>query len=111
MAETNDRASAYHFARQLENQGDCLFILIGVLAGLFARTLYPFSLYFVPNCTPFIYLTSTGQYNDAITFYASSGCYNHSIRLARAYNLDTELMRYVLFKKNCFDCVWCKAGE
>jgi len=57
VAETNDRASAYHFARQLENQG---------------------------------------QYNDAITFYASSGCYNHSIRLARAYNLDTELMRYAL---------------
>ena len=41
-------------------------------------------------------LIYSGQYNDAITFYASSGCYNHSIRLARAYNLDTELMRYVL---------------
>jgi intraflagellar transport protein 140 len=44
VQETGDRASAYHFARQLENQG---------------------------------------QYQDAITFYASSGCYNHSIRLAR----------------------------
>ena len=57
VTETGDRASAYHFARQLENQG---------------------------------------QYQDAITFYAASGCYNHSIRLARAYNLDAELMRYAL---------------
>jgi len=57
VQDTQDRASAYHFARQLENQG---------------------------------------QYQDAITFYASSGCYNHSIRLARAFDLDAELMRYAL---------------
>jgi intraflagellar transport protein 140 len=42
--ETGDRASAYHFARQLEAQG---------------------------------------EFQEAITFYALSGCYNHSIRLAR----------------------------
>ena len=30
----------------------------------------------------------------AINFYADAGCYNHSIRLTRAYNLDTELMRW-----------------
>lgn len=57
VQESGDRASAYHFARQLEGQG---------------------------------------EYQDAIAFYASSGCYNHSIRLARAYNLDSELMRYAL---------------
>ncbi|KAJ1408062.1 hypothetical protein B484DRAFT_403632, partial [Ochromonadaceae sp. CCMP2298] len=57
VTETGDRASAYHFARQLESQG---------------------------------------QYADAITFYATSGCYNHSIRLARAFDLDAELMRYAI---------------
>jgi len=57
VTETGDRASAYHFARHLENQG---------------------------------------EYQDAISFFASSGCYNHCIRLARAYSLDAELMRYAL---------------
>lgn len=55
--ESGDKASAYHFARQLESQG---------------------------------------EYQEAINFYAASGCYNHSIRLARAYNLDAELMRYAV---------------
>lgn len=51
------RAASYHFARQLENQG---------------------------------------QYQDAINYYAQSGCYNHSIRIARAYGLDAELMKFAL---------------
>ena len=33
---------------------------------------------------------------EAINFYADAGCYNHSIRLTRAFNLDTELMRFAL---------------
>ncbi len=53
----NDRAAAYHFARQLENQND---------------------------------------YEQAINYYSVSGCYNHSIRLARAHGLDSELMKYAL---------------
>lgn len=57
ITESNDRASAYHFARQMENQG---------------------------------------EFQEAIRFYALSGCYNHSIRLARAYNLDSELMRFAV---------------
>eukprot|EP01038_Epipyxis_sp_PR26KG_P011964 gene11964-16014_t len=57
IAESNDRAAAYHFARQLENQG---------------------------------------EYQDAINFYSKSGCYNHSIRLAKTYNLDSELMRFAM---------------
>lgn len=57
ITETNDRASAYHFARQLENQG---------------------------------------EFQESINFYAMSGCYNHSIRLAREHNLDSELMRFAL---------------
>jgi intraflagellar transport protein 140 len=57
VSETGDRASAYHFARQLENQGD---------------------------------------FKEAITFYAQSGCYNHSIRLAREHGMDGELMRFAL---------------
>jgi intraflagellar transport protein 140 len=57
ITESGDRASAYHFARQMENQG---------------------------------------EYQEAIRFYALSGCYNHSIRLARAHNLDSELMRFAV---------------
>lgn len=57
MSEAGDKASAYHFARQLE---------------------------------------ARGQFTEAINFYADAGCYNHSIRLTRAFNLDTELMRFAL---------------
>lgn len=57
VADTNDRASAYHFARQLEHQG---------------------------------------EYQEAINFFAISGCFNHSIRLARQFGLDAELMRYAM---------------
>jgi intraflagellar transport protein 140 len=57
IQESGDRASAYHFARQLEAQG---------------------------------------EYQEAINFYADSGCYNHSIRLARGFGLDAELMRFAL---------------
>jgi intraflagellar transport protein 140 len=37
-----------------------------------------------------------GDYQAAIDFYADAGCYNHSIRLARAYGMDSELMRFAL---------------
>ncbi len=57
MSETGDRASSYHFARQLENQG---------------------------------------EFQEAINFYAGAGCYNHSIRLAKAHGMDGELMRFAL---------------
>jgi intraflagellar transport protein 140 len=57
ITESGDRASAYHFARQMESQG---------------------------------------EFQEAIRFYALSGCYNHSIRLARAHNLDSELMRFAV---------------
>jgi intraflagellar transport protein 140 len=57
IQESGDRSAAYHFARQLEIQGD---------------------------------------YHSAINFFADAGCYNHSIRLAKAYGLDAELMRFAL---------------
>lgn len=41
-------------------------------------------------------MESQGEFQEAIRFYALSGCYNHSIRLARAYNLDSELMRFAV---------------
>ena len=55
--EVGDRAGAYHFARQLENQQ---------------------------------------EYQEAINFYSLAGCFNHSIRLAKEYGLDSELMRYAV---------------
>ena len=55
VQETNNRAAAYHVARQLENQGEL---------------------------------------REAINYYASSGCFNHAIRLAKAYGMDVELMRF-----------------
>ncbi len=55
--ESNDRASSYHFARQLEHQS---------------------------------------EFQEAINFYALAGCYHHCIRLAKAHELDGELMRYAL---------------
>lgn len=41
-------------------------------------------------------VTCQGEYQEAITFYAMSGCYNHSIRLAKSFGLDSELMRYAV---------------
>ena len=57
VAEAGDKAASYHFARQLEVQG---------------------------------------EFAQAITYYASAGCYNQAIRLARAHNMDSELMRFAL---------------
>ena len=37
-----------------------------------------------------------GEFQQAITYYASAGCYNQAIRLARAHSLDAELMRFAL---------------
>ena len=39
-------------------------------------------------------LENQGHYREAITHYASSGCYNHAIRLSKAYGMDAELMRF-----------------
>ncbi len=57
VGETQDKAAAYHFARQLELKGEV---------------------------------------SQAIQYYASSGCYNQAIRIARANDLDTDLMRFAL---------------
>ena len=57
VSESGDRAAAYYFAQQMEQQG---------------------------------------QFLDAVNFYADAGCYNHSIRLTRAYNLDAEIMRFAV---------------
>ena len=57
MQESKDQSASYHFARQLEVQGEL---------------------------------------REAINFYASSGCYNHAIRLARSFNLDSEVMKYAM---------------
>lgn len=68
IMEVGDRAGAYHFARQLEHQG---------------------------------------EYHEAINFYAMAGCYNHSIRLAKAYSMDADLMGYALKSGSSslmFDC-------
>jgi intraflagellar transport protein 140 len=55
--DSHDNAAAYHFARQLEIQGEL---------------------------------------QSAIGYYASSGCYNHAIRLGKAYGLDSELMSFAI---------------
>lgn len=57
MQESHDSAATYHFARQLEAQGEL---------------------------------------QSAISYYAASGCYNHAIRLAKAYGLDSELMSFAM---------------
>lgn len=57
VTETNDRAAAYHFARQLE---------------------------------------LANEFQEAINFFALSGCFNHCIRLAKEHGLDAELMRFAL---------------
>lgn len=57
VMESEDKAAAYYFARQLEAKGDL---------------------------------------NQAITYYASSGCYNHAIRLAKVNHMDTDMMRFAL---------------
>jgi len=57
VQDTKDNAATYHFARQLESQG---------------------------------------QLQEAISYYAASGCYNHAIRLAKAYGMDTELMTFAI---------------
>lgn len=41
-------------------------------------------------------LEARGDLQDAIGFYASSGCFNHAIRLAKAYSMDTDLMRFAI---------------
>jgi intraflagellar transport protein 140 len=41
-------------------------------------------------------LEGQGELQEAISYYAASGCYNHAIRLAKAYNMDTELMTFAL---------------
>lgn len=57
VQESGNKAAAYHFARQLEQEG---------------------------------------EYQEAMEFYAQAGCYNHSIRLARAFKLDADLVKYAI---------------
>ena len=57
VSDSGDRAAAYYFAQQMEQQG---------------------------------------QFMDAVNFFADAGCYNHAIRLTRAYNLDAEIMRFAV---------------
>lgn len=57
VQESQDSAATYHFARQLESQGEL---------------------------------------QEAIGYYADSGCYNHAIRLAKAYGMDAELMTFAI---------------
>eukprot|EP00605_Chrysophyceae_sp_TOSAG23-4_P001489 GSChrysophyteH1.ASY1.ANO1.1626.1 assembled CDS len=51
-------------------------------------------------------LENRGEHQEAINYYAKSKCFNHSIRLARAYGLDGELMRFALksTKSLMLDC-------
>ena len=51
-------------------------------------------------------LEGKGEHQEAINYYAKSGCYNHSIRLAKAHGLDGELMRFALksTKSLMLDC-------
>ena len=39
------------------------------------------------------HLEGRGSINEAIRYFAKSGCYNHAIRLARQYQLDTDLLQ------------------
>ena len=39
-------------------------------------------------------MEAKGELRESINYYASSGCYNHAIRLAKSYGLDAELMRF-----------------
>lgn len=55
VQDSGDKSSAYHFARQLEAQGEL---------------------------------------REAITYYAMAECFNHAIRLAKSFNLDSEVMKY-----------------
>ena len=41
-------------------------------------------------------LESVGEVQEAISFYATSGCYNHAIRLAKQYSLDADLMAFAI---------------
>ena len=40
------------------------------------------------------HLEGRGDINEAIQYFAKSGCYNHAIRLARQYQLDTDLLQF-----------------
>ena len=41
-------------------------------------------------------LEAMGEVQEAISFFSQSGCYNHAIRLSKAYGLDSELMSFAL---------------
>mmetsp|Transcript_83931 Transcript_83931/g.237404 ORF Transcript_83931/g.237404 Transcript_83931/m.237404 type:complete len:1469 (+) Transcript_83931:229-4635(+) len=42
------------------------------------------------------YLEGMTEVQEAINYYAQSGCYNHAIRLAKNFGLDSELMSYAI---------------
>jgi intraflagellar transport protein 140 len=56
-----------------------------------------------------------GEVQEAITYFSMSGCYNHAIRLSKAYGLDGELMSFALKSRpsNMIDCAdyFEKKGE
>ncbi|GMI07811.1 hypothetical protein TrVE_jg6403 [Triparma verrucosa] len=51
-------------------------------------------------------LEAMGEVQEAISFFSQSGCYNHSIRLSKAYGLDSELMSFALKSRpsSMIDC-------
>jgi len=40
------------------------------------------------------HLEGCGNIDEAIQYFAKSGCYNHAIRLARQYQLDADLLQF-----------------
>ena len=51
-------------------------------------------------------LEAMGEVQEAISFFSQSGCYNHAIRLSKAYGLDAELMSFALKSRpsSMIDC-------
>ena len=47
-----------------------------------------------------------GEVQEAISYFSQSGCYNHAIRLSKAYGLDSELMSFALKSRpsSMIDC-------
>ncbi|KAK1948293.1 Intraflagellar transport protein 140 [Phytophthora citrophthora] len=47
-----------------------------------------------------------GEISNAIHFFASGGCYNHAIRLAKEHRMDADLMGFALMSKpaDILDC-------
>ena len=87
------------------------------------RTLPPHLNLFTPTAAAAYYLAryleGMTEVQEAINYYAQSGCYNHAIRLAKNFGLDSELMSYAIKSRpslmvgfgdesaeGCFTWVW-----